>query len=63
MKIHLGRWANFTEEETKRIKSAYKKLKEVSTETRHDNRDTQILHRIVERLNWIVEQQYKEEDD
>ncbi|MCK4297190.1 MAG: hypothetical protein KAX28_11105 [Candidatus Marinimicrobia bacterium] len=56
----LGRWANFSEEETKRIKKAYRILKKVSIETRHNNRDTQILQGIVKRLNFIVEQQYEE---
>jgi uncharacterized protein YaeQ len=57
----LGRWANFSEEETKRIKKAYRILKKVSIETRYNNRDTQILQGIVKQLNFIIEQQYEEE--
>jgi len=51
--------ANFEEEEVNKIQNACNILTKVLMETRHDNRDTQILNRIVEQLNWIIEQQYK----
>jgi len=59
LKKFIGFFANFSEEETKKIKKAHRVLKKVSMETRHDNRDTQILDRIVKRLDWMIEQQYE----
>jgi len=50
MKKFIGFFANFREEETNKIKKAYRILKKVSTETRHNNRDTQILNGIIEKL-------------
>lgn len=62
MKKFIGFFANFSEGHTKKIEKAYRILKKVSTETRHDNRDTQILDRIVKKLDWMIEQQYEKVD-
>ena len=59
-KKYLGRFATLEEEETKKIKKAYRILKKVSIETRHNNRDTQILGGVIKRLDFIIEQQYEE---
>lgn len=59
MKKFIGFFANFSEEETKKIKKAYRILKKVSIETRHNNRDTQILDAILKELDFIIEQQYE----
>lgn len=59
-KKFIGFFANFSEEHTKKIKRAYMILRKVLEETRHNNRDTQMLGRIIIKLNWIVEQQYEE---
>lgn len=59
-KQHKGNWANLDKNETKKLESMRSKLIGILTETNSDNRDTQILHKILEQLNWVIEQQYEE---
>ncbi len=54
-----GYFVNLEEDELKQVKKANKILTEVLVKTRHDNRDTQILNDVNEKMKWVIEQQYE----
>ena len=56
---HKGFWATFTEDQVNSLKNASWRISEVLRETNSDNRDTQILKKVVEDLDFIIRQQYE----
>jgi len=54
-----GWFVNLEEDELKQVEKAHRILTKVLAETRHDNRDTQILTHVNEKIKWVIEQQYE----